>query len=132
MTATFVIPGTPIAKKRPRFVGHAWNSQGAQMDDTRWLLKKQSRALSLPIPKGVPVSLKMLFVFPIPESWSKKKKASPPPHTSKPDGDNVEKYYKDCMTKIIWHDDCQVNECSKRKEYGENPRTELTVEWGSA
>lgn len=48
-------------------------------------------------------------------------------HTSKPDIDNIAKYYSDCGNGIIWKDDAQITVAYLKKEYAENPRTEIEV-----
>lgn len=50
--------------------------------------------------------------------------------TKKPDLDNLIKGIKDGMSKIIWHDDAQIVEMTVRKYYSEQPRAEVTIEWG--
>jgi Holliday junction resolvase RusA-like endonuclease len=85
--------------------------------------------LTVPIEKGTPITLSALFVFPYPASLSAKKRAANPQHTKKPDADNLLKFIKDCANGILWHDDSQVNNLTARKEYGENPRTEIEIQW---
>ncbi|QPQ35919.1 RusA family crossover junction endodeoxyribonuclease [Lysinibacillus sp. JNUCC-52] len=71
----------------------------------------------------------------IPKSFSKKKHqqavegALRP--TTKPDIDNLAKGIKDGLSKVIWHDDSQVTELVARKLYSDNPRAEVTIEWGA-
>lgn len=70
----------------------------------------------------------------IPKSFSKKKhqqaldgELRP---TTKPDVDNLAKGIKDGLSKVIWRDDSQVTELFVRKWYSDNPRAEVTIEWG--
>lgn len=135
MTATFEIPGIPIAKKRPRFFRRGnfvgvFNAQETEESRAMLIISQSAKMLAVPIEKGVPVSLSALFVMPYPSSMSAKKKAANPQHVKKPDVDNMVKFLKDVCNGILWHDDSQVNYLTARKEYGENPRTVLTVEWG--
>jgi len=134
MTATFEIPGTPIAKARPRFFRRGnfvgtFNSQQTEESRAMLIISQSAKMSTVPIPKGTPVSLSALFVFPYPASMSAKKKSANPQHVKKPDVDNMVKFLKDVCNGILWHDDSQVNNLTARKEYGDTPRTVLTVEW---
>jgi len=134
MTATITIPGKPIAKKRPRFFRRGnfvgtYNAQETEESRAMLIISQSAKMLTVPIEKGIPITLSALFVFPYPASLSAKKRSANPQHTKKPDADNLLKFIKDCCNGIIWHDDSQVNNLTARKEYGENPRTEVEVKW---
>ncbi|WP_445477389.1 RusA family crossover junction endodeoxyribonuclease [Lysinibacillus irui] len=51
--------------------------------------------------------------------------------TTKPDLDNLIKGIKDGCNKVIWHDDPQIVEMNVRRFYSEQPRAEVTIEWGA-
>ena len=51
------------------------------------------------------------------------------PHTIKPDRDNLDKYGLDCMSKIVFADDCQVYGGEIYKFWSMNPRTEIEIKW---
>jgi len=134
MTATITIPGKPIAKKRPRFFRRGnfvgtYNAQETEESRAMLIISQSAKLLPVPIEKGTPISIDCLFVMPYPASLSAKKRAANPPHVKKPDVDNMVKFLKDVCNGIIWHDDCQVVNLTARKEYGENPRTEVEVNW---
>lgn len=59
----------------------------------------------------------IIFVMPMPQSWSKKKKAemSGKPHQQKPDKDNLEKALLDA----IFEDDCRIWDGRVSKVWGE-------------
>lgn len=67
----------------------------------------------------------------IPASWSKKKKQQAAEGliaaTKKPDADNVEKGIFDGMNGVVWVDDVQVVQVSKRKRYAETPGVVVIV-----
>ncbi|MFJ8513397.1 RusA family crossover junction endodeoxyribonuclease [Lysinibacillus xylanilyticus] len=71
----------------------------------------------------------------IPKSFSKKKHQQAVDGvlkpTTKPDIDNLVKGIKDGLSKVLWHDDSQVTELVARKLYSDNPRAEVTIEWGA-
>lgn len=75
--------------------------------------------------------VKCTFVFPIPRSLNASQKNAKiwgfSNHNIKPDLDNLEKFYLDCATGIIWMDDAQVISLKSSKQYGENPYTEIEI-----
>lgn len=69
---------------------------------------------NLPIKKNVPVRINLTFFF-MPtatetksKSFIKKLENQTVPYLKKPDKDNLEKFYLDCMNKIAYFDDNQV------------------------
>jgi len=78
-----------------------------------------------------PVSIHLTFCFPIPVSWPKYKqelaKQGKIRHTSKPDTDNLEKFYMDCLSKIVIKDDSYVDMIISRKIYSTNPKTVIKI-----
>lgn len=67
----------------------------------------------------------------VPASWSKKKQAQALAGeihpTTKPDVDNVEKAVFDGLNGVVWRDDVQVIEVSKRKRYSAVPGVVVTI-----
>ena len=130
---TFVIPGDPLAKKRPRFTrrGHAYNEQKADEEGFGWQIKSQLPKGFAMFEKDTPVALECSFYLSIPESASKKKQREMAmqiiKHTKKPDLDNCVKYVKDCLKSIIYHDDSAVIKETSTKEYSSIPRTEIVI-----
>lgn len=78
-----------------------------------------------------PVSVKLRFYYPIPEAWSKAKKAEAREGTRrpivKPDIDNVVKGCFDALNGIAWKDDNRVVEESSGKWYSDHPRIEIEI-----
>lgn len=76
-----------------------------------------------------PVLVKLVAVFAVPTSWSRRKRAEALDGlirpTVKPDGDNILKCC-DALNGIVWRDDAQVVTATVRKVYGERPG--LTIE----
>jgi Holliday junction resolvase RusA-like endonuclease len=81
------------------------------------------------IPLEWPISARVTFYMPIPNSWSQKKKDSKLGsfHTSKPDIDNLIKGLFDSLNKIAWKDDNQVCEVYSRKVYSNEPGIEFEL-----
>lgn len=75
------------------------------------------------------LALKIVFIMPIPASWSKKKRwdALEKPHISTPDLDNLIKGCTDALNKVVWLDDKQIVSVDATKAYGFEPRIELYV-----
>lgn len=126
------IPGTPIAKKRPRFARRGkfvttYNPQESEEGKFICLMQTQLHGHQ-PIPAGTPVHLAARFAMPFPASMSQKKRADAV-HTKKPDVDNMLKFLKDCANGVIWHDDSQVVSVSGEKFYADEPRTTFYVIW---
>ena len=69
-----------------------------------------------------------LFYMPIPKTKTKKIKEGDW-HIVRPDDDNIEKIYKDCLTKAgILKDDCIICYTIKMKIYSNDPRVEIKLE----
>lgn len=134
------IPGKPIAKKRPRFARRgkyvaAINDQETEEGKVILLIRDCLRQRS-GFPLAGPIRLKATFFLPRPKSHygtgrnsGKLKESAPYYHTSKPDLDNLLKFYKDCCNEIVWRDDSQVNVIQGLKRYADNePCTYLEIE----
>ena len=127
-----VIPGKPIAKKRPRFVRRgnfvgAYNAQ--ETEEGRWILEAKSQ-VPHKFEEG-PILLTCVFTMPIPKGMKKRDvtlaEAGQMYHTKKPDLDNLVKFVKDCLNGLAWHDDSQVVKLTATKNYGRNPRTVIWI-----
>ena len=138
--AEFIVEGIPIAKARPRFArrtskaGKAFVSTYTPAHSANY--EAQIAAYARNSMRGLEPSLKALsleikFYMPIPESWSKKKKAMAISGelfpTTKPDLDNIVKSIKDGMNEIVFHDDSQVVQLIATKVYSEEPKAEIKV-----
>lgn len=127
------IPGTPIAKKRPRFVRRGkfvgtYNCQ--QTEEGRWLWEvTQQLGPDFGIFDGMPLELDISFFLPIPKSTPKKLDLRGEPHTKKPDVDNLIKFALDCLNGVLFADDRQIYTITGRKFYADKPQTQITVRW---
>lgn len=125
----FAIPGVPQGKGRARLGkvnGHARMFTPAKTVAYEGLIAlaaKQAMAGRAPLPG--PVSVRLRCVFPVPASWSKKRRAEAlgglirP--TGKPDTDNVVKAVGDGCNGVVWVDDSAIVEVAAIKVYGETP-----------
>lgn len=136
MTAiSFVIPGAPVGKGRPKFarrgnfVSTYTPEKTASYENLVKVVAQQAMAGKDLIQGAVCVGI-LLFVTP-PASWSQKKQAEAirggvfP--TSKPDVDNVIKGIFDAMNDIVWKDDKQVCDLVLSKRYCTTPRAVVEV-----
>lgn len=133
MRETFVIPGEPVAKGRPRMTrtGHAYTPSKTRLyeEHIRDLWKKKTVAEP---PTGLPLRVCVDAFFPIPKSMSKKnrKALDGAPHTKKPDADNVAKAVLDALNGLAFDDDSRICDLTITKRYAlDNPRVEVTLEW---
>lgn len=129
---TITIPGTPIAKKRPRFARRGkfvstYNPQETEEGKFICLMSTQLKGHK-PIPAGTPVFLEAQFHMPFPASMSAKKRETAR-HTKKPDVDNLLKFIKDCANGVLWHDDSQVVLVLAQKLYSDTPCTVIELMW---
>lgn len=133
MTIQLIIPGAPIAKKRPRFVRRGnfvgtYNPQ--ETEEGRWLWEVKQQWTGEPLEGAV--ALTVDFCMPIPKSASKKNKEAMVDgrihHTKKNDLDNCVKFCSDCLNKVVWNDDSQVVALVARKYYSEIPKTIIKIE----
>lgn len=75
-----------------------------------------------------PLYLLVTATFPIPPSWSAKRKNEARWHTSKPDADNIAKAVGDGCNGIVWKDDSRVALCKVVKVYGAMPGLDVMIE----
>jgi len=68
-----------------------------------------------------PIRLNICAWFPVPTSWSRKKREAAQSGdlypTSKPDADNIGKVVSDGLNDVVYNDDKQVVECVVKKRY---------------
>jgi len=114
--------GDPVAKARPKFrrtgkFVQTYDPQEKIKEGIKW----QLRSIYKNEPITTPVSIDIIFFMPIPKSCSGIRKRQMAngviPHMKKPDLDNLNKFYLDCMNKIVLKDDCQVVEMRSKKIY---------------
>lgn len=132
-TIKLIIPGKPIAKKAPKFfrrdnyVG-TYSDQQTEAGKVMLFISSQLKNHK-PFECGVYISA--IYYMPIPKSTSKKKIAKMMNgellHIKKPDTDNLNKFYRDCLKGLAWKDDAQVVWSETKKMYSDNPCTELII-----
>jgi Holliday junction resolvase RusA-like endonuclease len=126
------LAGTPVGKGRPRFMratGHAYTPEKTRNFETNLLLAAQDVMCGRPPIEGA-VAIKVEAFFPVPVSWSQKKRAAAMLNitrpTGRPDIDNLIKVL-DAFNTIVWRDDAQVVEATITKHYSDRPRLRIEV-----
>ena len=117
--AEYVIDGAPVAQVRHSFSvrnGKArayYKSKKFTTGKTRAQNQIRLQLVTKPenryVPKDVPIQVRLLYIFPRPKRL-KTKKSEPGyiPHSVKPDIDNLDKLYLDCLSGIAINDDNQI------------------------
>lgn len=126
------LAGPPRGKGRPRFVRETGRTYTpAKTASYEGALKfAAQRVMGHRPPLDDALDVLFLAVFPIPASWSKKKRAAAlageiRPAT-KPDADNILKV-SDALNEVVWRDDKQIVEATIQKFYGSRPRLVIEV-----
>ena len=132
------IPGDVQAQQRPKFSRYGNNvsvRDPKESKDYKSFVRLVASQVAPDVLITEEIRLRIDVYRKIPKSFSKKKhqlalngELRP---TTKPDIDNLAKGIKDGLSKVIWHDDSQVTEMVARKLYSDNPRAEVTIEWGA-
>ncbi len=131
----FSVPGTPVAKGRPRFarrgnfVSTYTDSKTASYENLVKVKAEEAMQGRPAIDGAVDVRI-CLYVTP-PASWSQKKQraalAGDIFPTSKPDWDNCAKIICDAINEIVFRDDKQIVDGRVIKRYAETARATVEV-----
>ena len=132
---TIVIPGEPIPKMRHRQSkwGSTFDPQVDAKNAVKWHIKHfiKEHFPDIEFPLAGPVHCEFYFYMPMPEHFTQAEKSliswNAMKHVSKPDCDNLEKFYLDCMSKIVYEDDRRIYSLSTLKRYDIYPRTEIRI-----
>lgn len=134
-TVSFVIPGAPIAKGRPKTAvvnGRAiiyTPSKTRREEGAIRLMADEAMAGAAPI-EG-PIAVAIVHHMPIPASWSgvKQRRARDGliMPTGRPDWENLAKLALDALNGIVYRDDAQIVSAQVAKRYSTEPRTEISV-----
>jgi Holliday junction resolvase RusA-like endonuclease len=130
-----IVLGEPKAQMRHRHakIGkfiHTYDPSDEKKQTFAGIL--QTQAPDKPI--DAPIMLELTFYMPRPKAHygsGKKsemlKDTAPEWHTSKPDGDNLEKFVTDSLNGIYYKDDSLICYVIRKKLYSERPRTEILI-----
>lgn len=132
---TFIIPGTPVGKGRPKFARRGnfvttYTPEKTASYENLVKVKAEEVMQGRPVIDGAVFVSICLYVTP-PASWSQKKQraalAGEVFPTSKPDIDNVLKGIMDACNEIVWKDDKQAVDVVMRKRYATTARATVEV-----
>lgn len=134
----FTVPGKPQGKERPKFarVGRraiAYTPKKTR-DYEQFIRDRYAECIAEPRPffeRKIPLKLEITAVFPIPLSWSQKKKTAAAMQNlypvGKPDGDNIAKIIQDALNRTAYEDDAQIVESCVKKVYGKTPEARILI-----
>ncbi|MCP1969916.1 MULTISPECIES: RusA family crossover junction endodeoxyribonuclease [Bradyrhizobium] len=132
---TFNVLGPPQGKGRARAfvrggrVGHYTPQKTRSYESL--IFGAAVDAMGSRAPFGEAVELTLRAIYPIPASWSEKKRqraiVGELKPTKKPDLDNVAKVFNDAMNGVVYVDDSQVILIHLEKRYGPQPLVVCTV-----
>jgi Holliday junction resolvase RusA-like endonuclease len=137
------IPGQPISKithrdamptfryspkhKKMVWMKRKYNAQYYEVQAIKEELKKQFPHE----PFDEPLRVDYVFELQCPKAWSKKQKdlayAGDLMHFRRPDVTNFVKFYEDCMTGVLYRDDCLIVTGTPLKIWAEKPRTRIWI-----
>lgn len=132
-TVELLLPGTPIAKARPRFTrtGRTYTDLRTRTAEGRVLAAWIANGSHFsPAAHRGPVSVELIATFTAAPSWTKRKRQSAIdgelPHTIRPDVDNLLKII-DGLNGAAWADDAQIITATVSKQYGETASTLIRI-----
>lgn len=130
----FVVPGQPVGKGRPRASsrgGFVRMYTDAKTLSYEQVIAKQARyAMGHLEVLATPISMRIVSLYSIPVSWSKRKQQlalNGELIPGKPDLDNVAKAVLDALNGVVYQDDKQVIRLVIEKSYSFEPRVEVYV-----
>ncbi len=121
MVIEFTVPGLPVPKGRPRVTRYGTYTPKRTQDYEKRVLEAWFTQSGVKMPEGVPLALLVMVFFPVPQSWSKKKRAASlgRPHISRPDLDNIVKSVTDALNGEAFPDDSAIAIINAHKAYAE-------------
>lgn len=140
-TVSFMVPGEPVAKGRPRFSVRKSKDGGAYVSvrtpdktviyENQVKLEYREQTGGFKFPDDAMLEITIEAYFSIPKSAGKKKRAAmltgeirP---TKRPDADNVLKSVADSLNGIAYRDDSQIVRAVIDKYYDTAPRLIVTI-----
>lgn len=125
---TFIIPGKPSGKGRPRFVRSTGHVFSPDVNNFQARVMVAATATGMRPVKG-PVAVSVFILKRIPESWSKKKKVAMFEQwcSAIPDVVNVEAAIHDGLKGIAYHDDRQVASWLGTRRWSDRDETTIVV-----
>ena len=132
---SFVVPGVPVAKGRPKLSTRAGFARAYTPKKTRdyesVVRHEAQRIMAGRSPLDGPLEVSITFFLPIPASWSRRRKqeALSGTHwpTGRPDIDNLGKAVLDGLNAVVFADDARIVDLHLAKTYAEQPHAFVEV-----
>lgn len=141
------LPGNPIPNQRPRSMLRGkhivvYDAQADQKQMVKSLLRSVLRAHldsddkemvmeASSLASASAYSVELWFYLPISNSETIAQRNAKlwglTQAVNKPDYDNLEKFYLDCASGILWDDDRMIVDARAHKRYSTNPRVEMII-----
>ena len=126
---TLDIPGKPVPYKAPKvYQNRTFNPRHGEKHEVQEEIRRQ---YSGPLLENS-ISVLFIFYFEVPKSFSKKKRQKALDcelmYTSKPDIDNLLKFYNDTLIGTVIEDDSNIVHLSASKFYSEKPSTHIYIQ----
>lgn len=125
-----ILQGNPIPKARPIITRNgSFDKQDKLKKFTKFQLASQKEKYSseFTFPLKEPLAIKIDFYLECPIAKKNSVSWNLENHQTKPDIDNLEKFYLDCLNKIFYEDDRQIISTNINKFYAIKPRTEIHI-----
>jgi Holliday junction resolvase RusA-like endonuclease len=120
----FIIPGTPIAQKRPRLSKFGvFNPNSREKATVSFIIKSQMRNLGICSPLAGTLGCHLCVQSNRPALRDSRALYD----VSRPDLDNYIKFYFDCMNKIVYNDDAQITFLLAKKILDDTPRVVIKI-----
>lgn len=130
----FVVLGAPVGKGRPRASSRGgfvrMYTDAKTLSYEAIIAKQAGYAMGSLEVLATPISMRIVALYPIPVSWSKRKQLQALNGElipGKPDLDNVAKAVLDAGNGVIYQDDKQVIRLVIEKRFAFDPRVEVYV-----
>lgn len=132
---SFTVPGVPVAKGRPRMTIRGGHPRAYTPEKT----EKYENLVRLAfyeeygetVPASGPIEIEIRAYFPVPKSFSKKKKQQALlgilHKTTKPDLDNIQKAIQDGLNGVAFADDSQIYKYAASKGFSDVPRVDIKI-----
>lgn len=129
---TVIIPGDPFGKQRPRFRSNGGTyTPSATRNYEKAVATLAAAEMRGRSPLTEPVQIELKAHFPIPKSWSEKKRMDAilgrVRPTCSPDLDNIIKAIGDGLNGVAYRDDSLIVSVTAMKVYGQSPFVVATI-----
>lgn len=131
MNYKFEVIGKPTSKGRPRLGRYGTYTDEKTVNYENLVKYSFLNKYKPELIEGA-IKVKMLAIFEVPQSYSKKKRVTllntKCNYTHKPDVDNISKIILDSLNGLAYKDDSQITRLEIEKQYGEQAKVIVEIE----